>query len=212
MTEDKDMNKGEIRDPDEIVQSRRLNSIFDIRKEIRETRKIILMETYDNRNLSKFEALSGYRTLANNYLMELEPLLLKFDPGETLLKKEDFGTAVFQPHYEKTEKASFGRGRTTAYKIIHQDGDTTEIKRKPEQQSIELTGLQSLWEVPDPIEIRLKAKQDSNSRGIAIEQPITYKTQFSVQTTDKFIRCMNRYLSNIGFELDPEEDKEPHQI
>jgi hypothetical protein len=43
-------------------------------------------------------------------------------------------------------------------------------------------------------------------------QPIVITDQFSVNTTDKFIRSMNMFLSEIGFELEPDEDEDPAQM
>jgi len=57
-TPDDTPTKEQIADSEDIVQSRRLNSIFDIRDNLRESRKIILMERYNNKGLNKFQALS----------------------------------------------------------------------------------------------------------------------------------------------------------
>jgi len=88
-TRNNDDHDGEdhVEDPEQIVQSRRLEAIFDIRDELREYRKIILIESYDNHGMSRFQALSGYRTLANNYLMEIQPLLEKYESGKELLSE-----------------------------------------------------------------------------------------------------------------------------
>jgi len=58
-TPDDTPTKEQIADSEDIVQSRRLNSIFDIRDNLRESRKIILMERYNNKGFNKFQALSG---------------------------------------------------------------------------------------------------------------------------------------------------------
>lgn len=208
MTEE-ESERPKIRDPEEIVQSRRLNSIFDIREEIRETRKQILMERYSNRGITRFEALCGYRTLANNYLMELEPLLLKFEPGKELLNDKDFGEAIFAPDYR--EKTTFN-SRATRYEVVHHNATTTTVEAEPQSVSVELTGLRCLWDIPDPVTLSIPVKQKQSYRHMEKEKELTFKDQFSVRTIDMFVRCMNRFLSDVGFELDPEEDKDPHQI
>jgi hypothetical protein len=200
----------QIADATDIVQSRRLNSIFDIRDELREHRKIILMEKYDNKGISRFQALSGYRTLANNYLMELQPLLKKFEPGQELLTERDFGTATIVPKYEIT--SSSRRGGSANVEIYHATGGTTKVAEEPTPQKLDLTGLESIWNIPDPLETRLTLdKFDNASRGTR-PQPVRIQDQFSVNTTDRFVRAMNLFLSDIGFELEPQEDKEPYQI
>ncbi len=209
-TPDDTPTKEQIADSEDIVQSRRLNSIFDIRDNLRESRKVILMERYNNKGFNKFQALSGYRTLANNYLMELQPLLEKFEPGEKLLTERDFGSAYIVPKYRVASSNTHGVGEKI--EILHSTGEKTMVSQKPEPQEIELTGLKSIWKVADPLQTKLKLNKFDTQRQTTIPQPVTIKDQFSVQTTDRFVRSMNMFLSQIGFELEPEEDKPPHQI
>jgi hypothetical protein len=208
-TNDNTPPKEKIADPEEIVQSRRLNSIFDIRDDLRQHRKIILMEKYDNSGVSRFEALNGYRALANDYLMELEPLLEEYEQGEKILKKRDFGYAFIQPNYEilKSSNSAFG----TKVRIHHKNGSETIAHQEPPTKQIRLTGLQSIWDTPDPLIVQLDIGKQHNNP-VKSSRPIAVKDQFSVRTTDRFIRSMNMFLSEIGFELEPQEDKEPHQI
>ena len=206
-TNDDTPKQEQIADPEEVVQSRRLNSIFDIRDDLREHRKIILMERYDNSGVSRFEALNGYRALCNDYLMELEPLLNEYDRGEQLLKNRDLGYAYIQPNYEILKNNGFG----TKVKIHHKNGGTTIAHREPPTKQVRLTGLKSIWDIADPLVTQLDIQQ-KNGNPIESSRPVTIRDQFSVRTTDKFIREMNMFLSDIGFELKPEEDKPPHQI
>ena len=208
-TPDDTPTKEQIADPEEVVQSRRLNSIFDIRDDLRQHRKIILMEKYDNAGVSRFEALNGYRALANDYLMELEPLLNEYEEGEQLLKERDFGYAFIQPNYEilRSSNNAFG----TKVRIHHKNDSETIANQEPPTKQIRLVGLESIWNTPDPLVTQLDIGQKHNNP-IESSRPVTIRDQFSVRTTDKFIREMNMFLSDIGFELKPEEDKPPHQI
>jgi|APHM01.1.fsa_nt_gi hypothetical protein len=181
MSEDNRDGEDQIEDPEQIVQARRLNSIFDIRDELREYRKIILMESYDNHGITRFQALSGYRTLANNYLMELQPLLEKFDKGEELLTEKDFGYATIQPP---------------------DDAEDPQIKQ------VELIGLESIWTVPDPLKAEYRVEVYDNINKTNKMESTTTTDQFAPHTTDKFIREMNRFLSVIGFELEPQQNSE----
>jgi hypothetical protein len=209
MSEDDVPLEDQIADPEDIVQSRRLNSIFDIRDEIRQHRKTILMESYSNHGVSRFQALSGYRTLANNYLMELQPLLMKFEPGEELLNDHDLGHAVIVPNYQVVSSNSHGMGPEV--EIQHRDG-TSRVQEKPEAKQVELTGLESIWNTPDPLQAEFSLMQYDNINKTTNRQPIVITDQFSVNTTDKFIRSMNMFLSEIGFELEPDEDEDPAQM
>jgi len=206
-TNDDTPKQEQIADPEEVVQSRRLNSIFDIRDDLRQHRKIILMEKYDNTGVSRFEALNGYRALANDYLMELEPLLNEYEEGEQLLKERDLGYAYIQPDYEVLKNNGFG----TKVKIHHKNGATTIANREPPTKQVRLTGLESIWDIADPLITQLNIQQKHNNP-VKSSKPVTIRDQFSVRTTDRFIREMNMFLSDIGFELKPEEDKPPHQI
>jgi len=208
-TPDDTPTKEQIADPEEVVQSRRLNSIFDIRDDLRQHRKIILMEKYDNAGVSRFEALNGYRALANDYLMELEPLLEEYEEGEQLLKERDFGYAFIQPNYEilRSSNNAFG----TKVRIHHKNGNETIANQEPPTKQVRLVGLKSIWDIADPLIVQLDIGQQHNNP-VKSSRPITIRDQFSVRTTDRFIREMNMFLSSIGFELKPEEDKEPYQI
>lgn len=207
---DNNNTEEQIADPEEVVQTRRLNSIFDIRDDLREHRKIILMERYDNSGISRFEALNGYRALCNDYLMELEPLLNEYENGIQLLTERDFGYALIQPNYETlSQNGNFAFG--TKVKIHHKNGGETIAYRKPPTKKVRLTGLESIWNISDPLVAQIDIEQQSNNP-IDISTSVQIRDQFSVRTTDRFIRSMNMFLSDIGFELDPEEDKEPHQI
>jgi len=207
-TNDDTPKQEQIADPEEVVQSRRLNSIFDIRDDLRQHRKIILMEKYDNAGVSRFEALNGYRALANDYLMELEPLLEEYEEGEQLLKERDFGYAFIQPNYEILKSSNaFG----TKVRIHHKNGNETIANQEPPTKQVRLVGLQSIWDIADPLIVQLDIGQQHNNP-VKSSRRITVRDQFSVRTTDRFIREMNMFLSDIGFELKPEEDKPPHQI
>lgn len=178
---DESQSEDYIEDPEQIVQARRLNSIFDIRDELREYRKIILMESYDNHGITRSQALSGYRTLANNYLMELQPLLEKFDKGEELLTEKDFGYATIQP---------------------------PDNAVNPQIKQVELIGLESIWTVPDPLKAQYRVEVYDNRNKTNQMKSTTTTDQFATHTTDKFIREMNRFLSVIGFELEPQQNSE----
>ncbi len=203
-TRNNDDHDGEdhVEDPEQIVQSRRLESIFDIRDELREYRKIILIESYDDHGMSRFQALSGYRTLANNYIMEIQPLLEKYDSGKELLTEHDFGVATVAPQCHATK-----RGR---FEIKHHDGTTTTVEENPTNQTatFELEGLEAIWNTPDPLKASFSVKQYDNVNKRNTRQDVVITDQFSVETTDKFIRSMNRFLSEIGFELEPTQTTE----
>ena len=197
-----DVRDGErVKGADEIVIERRLSSIFDIRDEIHNLRKRLRMGRLDG--LTEFQVLSGYRTLVDNYAMELHPLLLKYEAGEQLLNEHDFGEAYVNPRIE-TRKTLKGRSRVLKRPVR---GDI-ETQGDPEIVAFELTGLKSLWELPDPLEATIGiSRRDAATMSTKTEQ-VRVSDQIGLQKLDEMVREMNVFLSEIGFELEPETTQE----
>jgi len=84
------------------------------------------------------------------------------------------------------------------------------VSKEPNNQTatFELEGLEAIWNIPDPLKASFNVKQYDNVNNTIANRSIEITDQFSVETTDKFIRSMNRFLSEIGFELEPTQTKE----
>lgn len=202
MSADDQANESEaVRGADEIVIERRLSTIFDIRDEIQDIRKRLRMGRLGG--LTEFQILSGYRTLVDNYAMELHPLLLKYEAGEQLLNERDFGEAYVNP--KVVERESLMNSSRKLRRPIRGDigvGEVTDIV------SFELVGLRSLWELPDPLEADVSITRRKPETMSELPEEVRVADQIRLEKLDEMVREMNVFLSEIGFELEPETTQE----
>jgi len=190
-----------VRGADEIVIERRLSTIFDIRDEIQDIRKRLRMGRLDG--LTEFQVLSGYRTLVDNYAMELHPLLLKYETGEQLLNEHDFGEAYVNPKIVERESAmNSSRKLKRPIRGDIKAGEVTDIV------AFELVGLRSLWELPDPLEADVSITRRKPETMSELPEQVRVADQIRLEKLDEMVREMNVFLSEIGFELEPETTQE----
>jgi hypothetical protein len=195
----------EIKHADDIVIERRLNTIFDIRRQIHELRRQAGMGLIKQH--SKYEVQSGYRSLVTNYLMELHPLLLKYDDvGHHLLYEYDFGVEKIKPRIEIRQ-----HGISEQYYLIRPErGDVPYQQASPGAVGdVELKGLTSLQEVDDPLKgVVVKEVRDPVTMSMQ-EQRIPFAAQIGMQTLDDMTLRMNEFISQVGLELEPDRDDDP---
>lgn len=199
-------DQGEIRGADEIVIERRLNTIYNIREEILDIRKrfrfgrIDASPAQDGDGPDIYRITCGYRTLVDNYAMELEPLMRKCEAGRELLHEENFGTTYVNPRYRHMgnhhEKTVMVRPERPNVQISN---NTT-----PDTVGFELDGLECLWDLPDPLEAPMSVKQfDAATMGERTGTvPVCGQIHFT--NLDEMFRKMNLFLKDVGFELDLE--------
>lgn len=198
-----------IQDKEDYIQKRRIKSIFNSRDNLHEKRRKI---EFESQGTGKTELLTAYRSLVSDYLMQVEPLMEKYDMGTELLKETSFGTLEVRPN-TRTEK----RGYQTQTEIQLQTGEWVQIEPEevPQKQSYNLNGLISLHRVPNPAEIteQIEVLNPHNTH-TPTKEIVTYtqKSQITMSTLDLMTRGINQFLAQAGFELEQEPDKEPHQI
>lgn len=178
------------------VEERRIKSIFDVRDELHNKRKKIHFEQSDD--TAKVELLTAYRSLVSSYLLEIEPLLEKFDDGKELLYDTEFGTVELQPTVNSNNE-------------ILLNGEWRQLRQSPPNKiKYELTGLESLYSVPSPIKMRTAIEVDKPGvRGKASQTAIyENKAEIEMITLDSMVRYMNQFICHIGLELDPEQNEE----
>jgi len=196
----------EVKDVEGYTQQRRLKSIYDLRDELHQQRKRVRAAESSQRD--RFSALCIYRGIVDSYTLELEPLLRKYQNGVDYLTQTDFGTVTVRPN---TETSSTGMGRGERVKAYNpKDGNYRAIKGQPDPVEYELTGLQSLLEIENPLEVTF-AFQTTGRRGTSTFEH-TVRQQVEMVTLDKMVRVMNTFLADIGFELEPEEEDDPAHI
>lgn len=208
-----DSKTDKIRDPEEYVNHRRLENIFDIRTEIKEERKKVKIASH-SRKFTRFETLSAYRTMVESYIIETESLLRSYSPGPELLNNKNFGTVTLSVTTEQRRAPGRGSNRTQQVYV----GDNPSVDREwipapevPEPKKIDLVGLLSLVNTPDPITATYELEVPRKYRtGKTFKH--TVRGQISFRTLDTMVRTVNDFLSRIGFEVDPEPEDNPAQI
>lgn len=200
----KEDTKQRIPNAEDIVVERRLKTIFDLRDRIHVLRRQLRMGQISE--LSDFQVMCGYRTLVESYLSELNPLLLKTESGKELLENYDFGEARVRPR-------TVEKSRNRVLKLT--DGSVPIGKTQslpPEVARFDLIGLESLWEVPDPLPgiVTIEEVDPTTMRKKQVQYNIS--DQIDLEPLDSMVREMNVFLSNIDLGLQPEEVKGPAEI
>ena len=204
-----------IEDSEDYTVQRRLKSVFDIRKDIHQTRKKIRYASH-KRN-ERYQAVCAYRALAESYLLEIEPLLRRYGDGDYYLNQTDFGFVTLEP--ETRESQAYRYGGVELYfpnaPIGNYKDSSSWIRVNPdsvpESVTYEFTGLNALFDVPDTLMLADQVKQAASSRR-AKEYTYVQKSQIPMSALDDMVRTMNEFLSDIGFELDPETEDDPANI
>lgn len=184
-------NVEKIEDPEEYVATRRLKDIFDAREGVREDRRRAKGLMYEEN--SEMVGRSVYRTGVETYISEVQPLLRRTDEGTRLWSETPFGSITFEPET-----------RVQSQRVDVEVFDGTEWHRTrdpPEPTRIHLEGLQSLFELGDPI--TYTAEFDAVV-GLSKRQTkqLRYREQPDWQVLDEMVLSVNDYLSKIGVELD----------
>lgn len=190
-----------VDDPEGFVRNRRLSTIFDIRDELIEARRKIQLAKHQGR-ISEFEALSIYREHVHSYFVELEPLLVRYEPGPELLEETVFGTVKIEAPVRQ------GRdNRTEAY--LPDDKAGSDWKHVvaddlPEALTYELRGLQVLSE-DGPIRHTFEFEVvEHGTRPVSK----TVERQYPRTALDAMVRQMNEFLAKIGLEVEPQQNNE----
>lgn len=204
----------EIEDPESYVNHRRLKSIFDIRERLHEQRTQIVASRHD-RSVSEYESLSAYRALVSSYIVETEPIFGRFDGGNELLTKSDFGETVVTPRTSYEFSKPHGNQDLTLDVSADPDIDANRVdiswqRTSSPQEELEKVyshdGLVSLLNHPDPlvgqwdIPVKLHDRYHRHNH--------TVKQQVGFQVLDTMVRAINNYLAQIGFEVSPNDEQD----
>lgn len=190
-TENDEIEVEPVHDPEGYVQERRLKDIYDARETVRERRikaKELQLEN-QHRNSNSLDAVRLYRTAVENYLTELKTLFLEDDRGEQYWYEADVGEILIHPP------------------------DNPNYRTEPEPKSIDLTGLNCLFSLPEPIVVKWEMCVSVGLNGGRTKTKTVERiATVSFQHLDKIVQSANQFLAEKGFELDPHEDTEPASI
>lgn len=190
-TESDEIEVEPVHDPEGYLQERRLKDIYDARETVRERRikaKELQLES-QRRNGDSLDAVRLYRTAVENYLTELKTLFLEDDRGKQYWYEADVGEIIIPPP------------------------DNPNYRTKPEPKSIDLTGLNCLFSLPEPIVAEWEACVSVGLSGGRTETETMERiATVSFHHLDLIVQSANQFLAEKGFELDPHEDTEPASI
>jgi hypothetical protein len=204
-----------IEDSEDYSTQRRLKSVFDIRKDIHQTRKKIRFASHKPNE--RYQAVCAYRALAESYLLEIEPLLRRYGDGDYYLNKSNFGSVTLQPETRDTSTNRLG-----GVELFFPNAPISNYKDRsswirvnadsiPEPVTYEFTGLATLFDVPDTLMLTGQVRQ-AGSYYRQKEHTYVQKSQIPMSALDDMVRTMNEFLSDIGFELEPETEDNPANI
>jgi hypothetical protein len=195
----------QVRDPEEFVQQRRLEDIFEARDRLRDRRLLVRQAQKRDR----WAAVSSYRGAVGNYVSELEPLMDKYDDGRYYLNEYTFGQVVV--HLE-SEEARYPQGpdRILVKTPTDPDRDAIHVTEEPDPVTYEIEGLRALFKIPDPITHTFELKTTRRGRDGTIEH--TTKAQITFDILDRMQRAASLFLSDIGLELDPDDDDDEWEV
>lgn len=200
--DDRDETPDPVQDQDGYVQARRLQEIYDIRQQVRD-RKIQAKEVAHR---DRFKALSMYRAVVESYAETVAPLMQQYDHpalDETLFGYVDLSVPTKQVDNHLRGKEIQAHIRTdTGY-------EWTPVKSTPQPIYYELHGINSILEIPDPIEHTFTL--EGSRRSDTIRETITQ--QVSADILNKMSWAMTQFLHNdAGLELDVDDSEDKWNI
>lgn len=193
-----------VEDPEQYVQTRRLQDIFDSRQELRKIRR----EADFASTQGSWEGLCAYRAAVATYLQEVEPLFHRYD-GDHLWYEYDFGTITVEPDtYEQTGGTYRDRG---IYVDIRENRseESYQVKEHKEPIIYEIEGLESLFGLPNPIQHTFRFETEGRHDDM-VSKDVTVQIPF--RTLNSMARLTHQFLAEIGFELDPNREPDNMEI
>lgn len=193
MTDD-DTIPVEAVDTEDMVRSQRLRDITDARRNCRKTREKAENVISQERE-GRYTATSHYRHAVESYAREAEALFSKTDEGRRYWTQYDFGTMTISPavEYRTTRKGP---------KQILTQTDSEAAGKLPEE-NIQITGLNSLFQVGSPITFTMDCRvvAPGRSRGSTI-QTLRVERQINFEILDEMYSVVNGYLSELGLDIE----------
>lgn len=194
-TDDSDTISVEAVDTDDIVRSRRLRAIFDAKSECREIRRKVQTLASDDRKAT-YSATSHYRHALETYVREVESLFSQTEAGRRYWTAYDFGELHVSPAVEYTPSRRRSGGQT---RILAKTG--SHLAEDPPERQIDVTGLNSLFELPSPITFDAECMIQNSTRK-PTRETVRVETQVDFQTLDEMYAVVNGYLAELGLDIE----------
>lgn len=188
-------------DIDEIVNTRRVRSLFDAREDCRKMRTEAKMKT-DGRGGEA--AATAYRNVLESCVRECEPLFAKTDNGRRYWTDYRFGTFEIKPTTE--EIPGDGPGRRIA-------GSGEQIINEPEANTVDVRGLNSLFQLASPTAVQVQVRQRSKRLGEGYTaKNITAERQIPFDILDRMYSAVNSYLNELGLGIDIQDAEQQTKV
>lgn len=194
MTADDDTIPVEAVDTEDMVRSQRLRAIADAKNNCREVRENV-ENVISQDDEHQYEATSYYRHAVESYAREAETLFSKTDAGRRYWTEYEFGTMTVSPAV-KHEAAPKGTKR-----IIAQTG--SEVAGKLPEETIQVTGLNTLFRLESPITFDMACPVSAPGRGRGMtRETVRVKQQIEFGILDDMYAVVNGYLSELGLDIE----------
>ena len=188
-------------DIDDLVNTRRVRSLFDAREDCRKMRTEAKMKT-DGRGGEA--AATAYRNVLESYVRECEPLFAKTESGRRYWTEYRFGKFKIKPTTE--EIPGDGPGRRIA-------GSGEQIINEPDENTVDVRGLNSLFQMSSPAVVRVQIRKRSKrlSEGYTAKN-ITAERQIPFDILDRMYSAVNSYLNELGLGIDIQEGEQQTKV
>jgi len=173
---------------DEIVRQERVRSIFDAKRDCRETR------TKATNSAAAGDVNAGsiiFRNALETYIREVEPLFAQTEQGRRYWSDRDFGVVDVRPRHDEVDADNGGgNGRVPEENL---DSD--------KQAKIDLRGLGSLFEHDTPVTVSWSVRTIDTSRmtNRTTVASTTVRRNIPMRALDRMYSVVNGYLAEIGF-------------
>ena len=188
----------EVPDSDNFPTKKRLQHIFEARRELREIRREASKHRHTGASTSeKMRAVQYYRSGVESYIMELDNLFREHERGRELWEEEYYGNVVLKPPGRFVEKAN----HYVAQNIDMKGGNIPlKVEEIPEPKAVDIVGLKWLFETDSPVKasfeypIAYNRKHGSHTEGAVATIPWV--------ALNRMVSDVNAFLGDLGIGLD----------
>lgn len=192
----------EVSDPDDYTTRQRLKQIYQARKELRAMRQNAATYRRGSSHRQKVEAVQHYRTGVESYLLELDTLLRKHDPGPELWSDRHYGTITVKPPGKWTEK----RGYYVAENVERRTHVPLKVKSVPDPKDVDVIGLKWLFETETPVSRSFEFTIMSSTAHETTTR--AGKAYIGWNMLNKMVTDVNAFLGELGIGLDTDNTDE----
>lgn len=194
-----------VADPQDYIQNRRLQGIFDARDEIIERRLIAKEQLYQDELFSA----TIFRSALENYFSEIRPIFMETEAGKQIWYRTNFGSVSINLPVRRVENPA---GRIVMRYESEEQTLNLELGEVPDAKTIQIFGLDAIFSLPDPLEANFSVSHGEDGFMGSQSDTVTETTQIPFKTLDQMLNTANRFLASQGIEVEIEEEKEPARI